>query len=104
MSTCGGGVPGFLRRRSKSSSVTPRRKIEPHQSLTVAEPTSTVRPSAARLPRGAPDPVAGHRSRPPSAAVTYVVHALSVRSEEHTSELQSHSDLVCRLLLEKKNK
>src|SRR5436190_11639548 len=24
------------------------------------------------------------------------------RSEEHTSELQSHSDLVCRLLLEKK--
>src|SRR6266540_5377294 len=27
-----------------------------------------------------------------------------VRSEEHTSELQSHHDLVCRLLLEKKNK
>src|SRR5260221_2018395 len=25
------------------------------------------------------------------------------RSEEHTSELQSHSDLVCRLLLEKKH-
>src|SRR5438034_2959122 len=25
------------------------------------------------------------------------------RSEEHTSELQSHSDLVCRLLLEKRN-
>src|SRR5260221_239752 len=25
------------------------------------------------------------------------------RSEEHTSELQSHSDLVCRLLLDKKN-
>src|SRR5260221_1784165 len=27
---------------------------------------------------------------------------LRSRSEEHTSELQSHSDLVCRLLLEKK--
>src|SRR5438034_5499799 len=27
-----------------------------------------------------------------------------IRSEEHTSELQSHSDLVCRLLLEKKKK
>src|SRR2546428_9984476 len=27
-----------------------------------------------------------------------------VRSEEHTSELQSRSDLVCRLLLEKKKK
>src|SRR5260221_4415441 len=30
--------------------------------------------------------------------------AALVRSEEHTSELQSHSDLVCRLLLEKKKK
>src|SRR5690349_22106616 len=29
---------------------------------------------------------------------------LSSRSEEHTSELQSRRDLVCRLLLEKKNK
>src|SRR5438034_8572966 len=33
----------------------------------------------------------------PSGAV-----AIARRSEEHTSELQSHSDLVCRLLLEKK--
>src|SRR5260221_4352308 len=34
-----------------------------------------------------------------------VVAARKYRSEEHTSELQSHSDLVCRLLLEKtKNK
>src|SRR5437773_5578775 len=30
--------------------------------------------------------------------------APKTRSEEHTSELQSHHDLVCRLLLEKKNK
>src|SRR5437667_1545470 len=29
---------------------------------------------------------------------------LRPRSEEHTSELQSHHDLVCRLLLEKKKK
>src|SRR5436190_13766365 len=29
-------------------------------------------------------------------------NTLASRSEEHTSELQSHSDLVCRLLLEKK--
>src|SRR5438132_9998730 len=29
---------------------------------------------------------------------------LAFRSEEHTSELQSHSDLVCRLLVEKKKK
>src|SRR5260370_14634609 len=30
--------------------------------------------------------------------------AMAERSEEHTSELQSHLNLVCRLLLEKKNK
>src|SRR5690242_21569435 len=30
-------------------------------------------------------------------------HPNCVRSEEHTSELQSHVNLVCRLLLEKKN-
>src|SRR5947207_5119035 len=38
------------------------------------------------------------------AVATDVSDVASVRSEEHTSELQSHSDLVCRLLLEKKNK
>src|SRR5437773_7736934 len=32
------------------------------------------------------------------------IDALNARSEEHTSELQSHHDLVCRLLLEKKKK
>src|SRR5437667_8247347 len=32
------------------------------------------------------------------------VVVLGRRSEEHTSELQSHHDLVCRLLLEKKKK
>src|SRR2546430_11208695 len=32
------------------------------------------------------------------------VHHPDVRSEEHTSELQSQSNLVCRLLLEKKKK
>src|SRR5207237_5935003 len=31
-------------------------------------------------------------------------HHRRMRSEEHTSELQSHLNLVCRLLLEKKNK
>src|SRR5260221_2334729 len=34
--------------------------------------------------------------------VWLATHWFSGRSEEHTSELQSHSDLVCRLLLEKK--
>src|SRR2546430_7241304 len=45
-----------------------------------------------------------------SSAVTLIaahrccVHTVKFRSEEHTSELQSQSNLVCRLLLEKKNK
>src|SRR5690625_5937213 len=35
----------------------------------------------------------------PGVAVGYVVAGLSLRSEEHTSELQSRGQLVCRLLL-----
>src|SRR2546428_7327021 len=45
------------------------------------------RAAASRRQQGVPDRVAARRDR---------------RSEEHTSELQSRSDLVCRLLLEKK--
>src|SRR3712207_7324948 len=41
----------------------------------------------------------------PAAALPAVGHpAVPVRSEEHTSELQSRQYLVCRLLLEKKKK
>src|SRR5260221_3569148 len=36
------------------------------------------------------------------SGVGVVIRWTRCRSEEHTSELQSHSDLVCRLLLEKK--
>src|SRR2546430_4772539 len=39
-----------------------------------------------------------------SSASTARADAVSDRSEEHTSELQSQSNLVCRLLLEKKKK
>src|SRR5438034_10868517 len=39
-----------------------------------------------------------------SPSPTILCVAVGSRSEEHTSELQSHSDLVCRLLLEKKKK
>src|SRR5579875_1530065 len=44
------------------------------------------------VPATAPGPSSRRRRLPPGPP----------RSEEHTSELQSHSDLVCRLLLEKK--
>src|SRR2546421_7415284 len=51
-----------------------------------------------------------HQQRATSSAVPRVPQPGSysvapvARSEEHTSELQSRSDLVCRLLLEKKKK
>src|SRR5438034_74031 len=50
--------------------------------------------AAVRLVRARVD---GARARPRA-------RSRGTRSEEHTSELQSHSDLVCRLLLEKKKK
>src|SRR2546430_5473824 len=39
----------------------------------------------------------------PDDCGTVSIRTLVARSEEHTSELQSQSNLVCRLLLEKKN-
>src|SRR5260221_2121111 len=42
------------------------------------------------------------REPPLSPQSRWPPRRLPRRSEEHTSELQSHSDLVCRLLLEKK--
>src|SRR2546430_6641870 len=48
--------------------------------------------------RSTPRPGSSAGRSPPGAAIP------SRRSEEHTSELQSQSNLVCRLLLEKKKK
>src|SRR5688572_33481597 len=44
------------------------------------------------------------RATSASTAASRLSSGSSVRSEEHTSELQSQSNLVCRLLLEKKKK
>src|SRR5437870_7602806 len=48
--------------------------------------------------------VGQHGPMPPDATLRMAEQVVSVRSEEHTSELQSRGHLVCRLLLEKKNK
>src|SRR5438132_7921477 len=64
-------------------------------------PRSTLFPYTT-LFRSSPHPppaVPGSRA---SLNVSLNALATGRRSEEHTSELQSHSDLVCRLLLEKK--
>src|SRR5260370_1717152 len=49
-------------------------------------------------------PVAMRSARPRTARISVCsgICAEAARSEEHTSELQSHLNLVCRLLLEKK--
>src|SRR5476649_198227 len=46
----------------------------------------------------------GAATSPSAAPVRSTWARARCRSEEHTSELQSHSDLVCRLLLEKKKR
>src|SRR5437667_7164670 len=54
---------------------------------------------AAKWDRGSPEDLGSVPVCPAN-----IPQRLAGRSEEHTSELQSHHDLVCRLLLEKKNK
>src|SRR2546427_9277931 len=58
-------------------------------------------PPLFRSPRGAADSSCPRGRAPRRPAARHLHHP---RSEEHTSELQSQSNLVCRLLLEKKKK
>src|SRR5258708_16870488 len=58
-----------------------------------------------RKVRCSPCELIGHdfkRKKLVCATTTHLIHSLFLRSEEHTSELQSPDHLVCRLLLEKK--
>src|SRR5204863_7981125 len=67
-------------------------------------PYTTLFRSLRRRPGGVhPDPVRVLRPRGVVAAAEQHRVGPRSRSEEHTSELQSRRDLVCRLLLEKKN-
>src|SRR5690348_17397678 len=59
--------------------------------------TTLFRSLSVIFPRESDAPAAGGSAKP-------LVHCVAVRSEEHTSELQSPVHLVCRLLLEKKKK
>src|SRR6266571_6294532 len=58
-------------------------------------------PGATRLP-SSPALTPGIREAAPLPNALCVIWPAPARSEEHTSELQSHVNLVCRLLLEKK--
>src|SRR5258706_5052221 len=69
-----------------------------------ARPTAAPRLAPTSVARSPQLPAAAQKSSPPSANRPYPGRRTSHRSEEHTSELQSLTNLVCRLLLEKKKK
>src|SRR5947207_5047394 len=79
----------------------PTRRSSDLGTAVAGRPRSAARPPRSRRSREAPRPAARPRTSPCTRSCRC---GPSPRSEEHTSELQSHSDLVCRLLLEKKKK
>src|SRR5438477_4312001 len=74
----------------------PRSTLFPYTTLFRSQ-TAAPTPPATSLRPGATSPATPNG--PPSVRFDH-----SERAEEHTSELQSHVNLVCRLLLEKKKK
>src|SRR2546421_2733376 len=83
----------------------PRSTLFPYttlfRSLPIRHAERSVRRRGADLPRARVLPVV-QRGRPAARGAARDRGHRELRSEEHTSELQSRSDLVCRLLLEKK--
>src|SRR5699024_12881619 len=90
-------LPSSLRHRALHSFPT-RRSSDLPTSLAVSSRTESTNASFSAL--------LGSVDRFPAVAAVLVVAGVETpeRSEEHTSELQSRFDLVCRLLLEKKKK
>src|SRR5690606_41027124 len=87
----------FPTRRSSDLDDSPVRRNHPafHIGWDEVAETTTVTPTAGAAPPAEPSSV---------VSLPLGVAAGLLRSEEHTSELQSRENLVCRLLLEKKKK
>src|SRR5438270_13311244 len=66
-------------------------------------PRSTLFPYTTLFRSGGVNPCQPGCVTPMPGSVVRLCPSAATRSEEHTSELQSQSNLVCRLLLEKKN-
>src|SRR2546430_4496034 len=79
----------------------PRSTLFPYTTLFRS---GSVRPRLARHWASKADTLKSSARRRTSSGFQGVRFARPMRSEEHTSELQSQSNLVCRLLLEKKKK
>src|SRR5258708_24101348 len=73
-----------------------------HDALPISAVTTSASPSPSAPARAAASAAAG--SSPAARRSCSASMSRRVRSEEHTSELQSPDHLVCRLLLEKKKK
>src|SRR5690606_39525693 len=90
---------------------TPTYTLSLHDALPISEgetrrPPDTETEAHARQPRQADAGPSAERYLTPRATTPPAAQSpcLPLRSEEHTSELQSRENLVCRLLLEKKKK
>src|SRR5947207_5286024 len=88
---------GYIRQPQPASS-------KPRRWWSMASSMPPGRTTARSLSTRALDARSGSTSVNSRLTSGHVAAASIARSEEHTSELQSHSDLVCRLLLEKKKK
>src|SRR5438132_2958049 len=83
----------------------PRSTLFPYTTLFRSHPkASSLSGPVVREKRYLPKPWQGKQKLHSTQSPDQNLWKCSFRSEEHTSELQSHSDLVCRLLLEKKKK
>src|SRR5690606_41612879 len=86
----------------------PRSTLFPYTTLFRSTSASPGPSRTGRLPAGSSSSSPPTRTPSPAprrwASVRRTPSASSPRSEEHTSELQSRENLVCRLLLEKKNR
>src|SRR5690349_23139496 len=79
-----------------------RPRLPPPKKPPPPPPRPPPKPPRPPLPKP-PPPSGGRGGAPPAPSEGGPGGGPFARSEEHTSELQSRRDLVCRLLLEKKN-
>src|SRR2546421_5002084 len=82
----------------------PRSTLFPYTTLFRSAFSSVNAPSATSSASAAATAVRADRAATQNVSSAPTASLNGKRSEEHTSELQSRSDLVCRLLLEKKKK
>src|SRR5690606_41939504 len=109
----GAGPMAASRHRAREAAGSPRAARRAATACTVLALVNTTQSKRSRARKaasrrwgsgGGPRRMTGSSTGCAPAAAKARLNAGAWRSEEHTSELQSRENLVCRLLLEKKNK